>query len=1096
MTLTPTLWNAENTPVTSTLDAVLASVRNDDILDGLLYEPLTLADVLDDVQPAPVMDAIVVENMRLSAKMQAVKRVINSLASEPKLKIKDGSPQISEPFTKFGTANVAVLFELEGGQTISIFFHNPDTTPRKITGSDMLISYKFLLNKKDITIVVAPERGQDIDLRQVAIRILKLAEKNQATFERRNAKRTEQVQRIAELKQAIETKRQMLNEKLAEIAKLEEAKLTRELRAEIEQEDRENALQAVNSAYQFANATDDLKEFLFESLNDDDYSPFLSAKNIDSRVKMEGGEVEWSLSEDYDVRGVIKLNNNTIGRIDMGGDGKAVILLGEEGNERVKSLSGAEMLYTEELDSQRYFLERLFAGAVEQTTEHKPVKQEENTSPITISGNELGDFDTSSEEGKKALREAAFNHIKSFIDNGDSVYNVDLDANIYFSGKGNRKYKSESKGKLGIIKSKLAFKLKELIATGKKYKESTGSYNEAEQRSKLVYHYLRTNAVVDGEEFSVKLVIRETPEKEYHYDLQLQEGFEAHFDNVEMQNGNNAIPRSISAQCGGDYCRSQQGLTPDGVDNTLTLDDTSSGYVLNLFVYDKDGNEIKDEPQNTQFEFELGQAFIMKGNVNVAYLIIGRKEITDRKDPYYTAEENNYLYIEHLGRFEKLPMTKRSVNSIVPISEFSGFNNPAWIKRVLTYDPSEYINYYQEMKGKGFEILSLDELLDLLQPRQKAEQDQIVISGDELGKFDTTTENGKKALREAAFNHLVKLADNGDTVFCKAVNAKVGFNKAGAKKFKSLGANPIKNQLAAAIKLVIQNAELVRKDIPSYDTDEQKRNITYSVVKTKVAVNGEEYGVRTVLRKLEDGQYQYDVQVKDNFEMIMDSVNENGLWAARLTKSDVPQSASNQGLSLDCDNTTSLFDSVQAENIKSAVAYANSLRANPVLDNVSFAKADLTNTLEVLQNNLPISVKEGNFEQAKLESEHIQSIQEALAVIDSVGENYVLNLFVYDKDGNLIEDDEDLEDSSDVESEQDSETTQPDEDKEQMVKEPSSDIQFLQDVIDGKVDVLSDDFYPKFEEINNRLFAENPELVEKAVNAYIAKTDEYAQKGE
>ncbi|QOJ22956.1 MAG: hypothetical protein HRU78_04260 [Gammaproteobacteria bacterium] len=37
---------------------------------------------------------------------------------------------------------------MSDGQTVSIFFHNPDTTPNKLTPADELISWKWLLNKR------------------------------------------------------------------------------------------------------------------------------------------------------------------------------------------------------------------------------------------------------------------------------------------------------------------------------------------------------------------------------------------------------------------------------------------------------------------------------------------------------------------------------------------------------------------------------------------------------------------------------------------------------------------------------------------------------------------------------------------------------------------------------------------------------------------------------------------------------------------------------------------------------------------------------------------------------------------------------------
>lgn len=98
---------------------------------------------------------------------------------------------------------VAIIFELSDGQTITIFFHNPDTTPQRLAPTDELISWKWLLNKKDVTIVVAPERGKDLNVREVARRILRLAAKNSAAFQRANARRAERLQEVQKLKDEI-----------------------------------------------------------------------------------------------------------------------------------------------------------------------------------------------------------------------------------------------------------------------------------------------------------------------------------------------------------------------------------------------------------------------------------------------------------------------------------------------------------------------------------------------------------------------------------------------------------------------------------------------------------------------------------------------------------------------------------------------------------------------------------------------------------------------------------------------------------------------------------------------------------------------------
>lgn len=108
-----------------------------------------------------------------------------------------------ERITQRGAAHVAAVFELSDGQTVTIYLHNPDVTPKKIAPSDVPISWRWLLNKKDITIVVAPENGADLNVREVAQRVMRLAEKNSPAFRRANAKRAERMGRIEALKEEI-----------------------------------------------------------------------------------------------------------------------------------------------------------------------------------------------------------------------------------------------------------------------------------------------------------------------------------------------------------------------------------------------------------------------------------------------------------------------------------------------------------------------------------------------------------------------------------------------------------------------------------------------------------------------------------------------------------------------------------------------------------------------------------------------------------------------------------------------------------------------------------------------------------------------------
>jgi len=133
---------------------------------------------------------------QLERKMQILQRTLSRVSPT----LKPVALQLSAPFKQHGSTQVTVIFELSDGQTITIYFHNPDTTPHKLNPNDELVSWKWLLNKKDISIVVAPEKGQDLNLLEVATRVIKLAEKNSPAFTRANAKRAAKAEEINQLK--------------------------------------------------------------------------------------------------------------------------------------------------------------------------------------------------------------------------------------------------------------------------------------------------------------------------------------------------------------------------------------------------------------------------------------------------------------------------------------------------------------------------------------------------------------------------------------------------------------------------------------------------------------------------------------------------------------------------------------------------------------------------------------------------------------------------------------------------------------------------------------------------------------------------------
>lgn len=211
------LWDSANAPRGKSIAQVLYEIRAHDGSDGLIFDPVCMADIMADGDGIVTLDALVVPYAKLPQRMAILQRVMNRKGGDLSVM----SVQISDPFTQKGTTNVAAVFELSDGQTVTIFFHNPDVTPKKIMAADEVVSWRWMLNKKDVTIVVAPERGHDLNIQNVAARMMMLAARNSARFAQTNAKRADRMANIAHLQKQHAVGAKALSALLGEIAGLE-----------------------------------------------------------------------------------------------------------------------------------------------------------------------------------------------------------------------------------------------------------------------------------------------------------------------------------------------------------------------------------------------------------------------------------------------------------------------------------------------------------------------------------------------------------------------------------------------------------------------------------------------------------------------------------------------------------------------------------------------------------------------------------------------------------------------------------------------------------------------------------------------------------
>lgn len=199
--MTETVWDSAANPVGCDVADLIYRLRGEDS-EGLMLDAVTLNDILESSDGEMTLDALVVQYNQVERKAEQLRRIMESVGGE----VKPLSVQITPPFKQRGTTNVVILFELSDGQTVSVWMHNPDSTPNRIKPDDELVSWAWRLNKKDVSIIVAPEKGQDLNPREVSRRIMRLAEKNSARFAKANAGRAERMANIESMKSSVAEK--------------------------------------------------------------------------------------------------------------------------------------------------------------------------------------------------------------------------------------------------------------------------------------------------------------------------------------------------------------------------------------------------------------------------------------------------------------------------------------------------------------------------------------------------------------------------------------------------------------------------------------------------------------------------------------------------------------------------------------------------------------------------------------------------------------------------------------------------------------------------------------------------------------------------
>ncbi|WP_270820510.1 hypothetical protein [Aeromonas sp. Y311-2] len=188
----------DHCPRAVSADEYLGLLQDERIFESVTREEVEATYLYDlDGVDEPMMEAITTTKARLERTMAGFVRALNRQMPSFGLEAQEAS--IGQP-RKAGTVAVQVAtIPVSDGQSLSVVFHSPSNDPGKITAADDLVAYRFLLNKRDVTHIVAPAGGRDISLQQTTLALTNLAARNSDKFQAKQAKNKQKEEELAAL---------------------------------------------------------------------------------------------------------------------------------------------------------------------------------------------------------------------------------------------------------------------------------------------------------------------------------------------------------------------------------------------------------------------------------------------------------------------------------------------------------------------------------------------------------------------------------------------------------------------------------------------------------------------------------------------------------------------------------------------------------------------------------------------------------------------------------------------------------------------------------------------------------------------------------
>jgi len=479
------------------LTSIMLDMANCDI-EGHLTEQVTPRDIVSMLLAENVefikdgmLDAMIIKNRQLDMTIQKLAEALKSHDHEDFF-VKAVTP--IAPFKRNGVVNVGVTFTMSDTQIITILFNNPDTTPSKLSPDDVLTSWKWMLNKRDVTAVLQPRSVDAKKYAMIASRMVQLLAKNHDRFKRAQILKSKDESLLNELVAQVEASQ-------LELRSLDQQGLDiqSQIDAETLKKQQDTEVGKINEQDVQLNKKEIIAQKAL-NLNDLLINTYGFIKNAEKQQT--DGKFELISSNGNELTISVFIDETYNDKWTLG------LWMGDTAN-KLKDINY-------DLDIEDLALEIIKFDSPGTTLEQIEKNIEVVDGVPKVKGDEFGLFTLP--EDSKNLRKVVQAALKEM--NGKSYSCPALNAEVEIRNSGIKKVISlsgDSRKLQAIAALKALLSVAELV-------ESQKTYATATEQNIVAYHILRAPLQLKDELVNVRFVVREDDKGHYHYDHQINSG--------------------------------------------------------------------------------------------------------------------------------------------------------------------------------------------------------------------------------------------------------------------------------------------------------------------------------------------------------------------------------------------------------------------------------------------------------------------------------------------------------------------------------------------------------------------------------------------